>query len=84
MKQSEFKNMVKEEIRKTLKMNSPSTKPSPSREPVTIPGKPPVEPKRRTLTPPNPNIVPERKPKAVRENEMDVIKKIVQKYKKLK
>jgi hypothetical protein len=53
-------------------------------KPERIPEEPPAERKRRTLTPSEPNTIPERKPKAVYENEMDIIKKIVQKYKKLK
>ena len=81
MKTSELKRIIKETILKEMR---PGTKEKPgTKEPgIKEPG--PKEPKRRTLQPPK--EVPKTVPKAegLKENDKDMVKKIVQKYKGFK
>lgn len=72
--------LLKEE---NLEENQPApAKPSPGRDTETMPGTKPTTPKRRTLTPPK--ETPETRPKAMTENEDELVQKIVAKYKELK
>lgn len=69
------------------KYNLKETQPAPAQpkpDTETIPGTKPTTPKRRTLTPPDPNKVPETRPKAVKEGDDEIVQKIVAKYKELK
>jgi hypothetical protein len=74
-----LKKVIREEIKKALQ---PATKP---REKEVLPGSPPDEKKRRTLRPTDPNILPQKRPKAMYEGENeDIINKIVQRFKQVK
>lgn len=73
---------IREEIQKVIENQpSPTIKPKPGIvEPST---KPQTKPKRRTLTPPTER--PDTKPKAsIKEDEKELVKKISQRFKKLK
>jgi hypothetical protein len=84
----QLKKMIKEAIEKIMKENNPSpSTPKPSPKPIVHPGKPTTNPgkpaPRRPLG--NPNVQP--KPKAehiMKENEQEMIKKIIQRFKSLK
>ena len=88
----ELRDAIKTIIREKL-ANSPAPAQAPSKpaqtpskpERETIPGAPPSEKPRRTLKPNEPNKLPDTKPaKAVRENEMDIVKKIVNRFKSIR
>jgi hypothetical protein len=81
MKISEFKNMVRESVRKKLAETVPSPAPTaPDRETITRPDREEQEKKRRRIG--NPNVDP--KPKNINENEKDIIDKIIDRYKQTK
>ena len=83
----ELRAAIKKIIKEKL-ANSPAPAQTPSKpERETIPGAPPDEKRRRTLKPNDPNKLPDTKPAkatAVRENEMEIIKKIVNRFKSIK
>ena len=70
--------LLKEE---NLEENQPAPA-QPKHDTETVPGTKPTTPKRRTLTPPK--ETPETRPKAMAENEDELVQKIVAKYKELK
>jgi hypothetical protein len=83
MKLRELKSFIREAVRKSLAENQPATAPSkPATQPTIHPGKPGTDkPKpRRPLG--NPDVKP--KPKAITENEQDIVNKIVQRMKSKK
>jgi hypothetical protein len=91
----ELRDAIKKIIKEKL-ANSPApaqTPSKPERETIpgapprkTIPGAPPSEKPRRTLKPNDPNKLPDTKPAkaTVRENEMDMVKKIVNRFKSIR
>ena len=82
----ELRDAIKTIIREKL-ANSPAPTQTPSKpERETIPGAPPSEKPRRTLKPNDPNKLPDTKPAkaTVRENEMDMVKKIVNRFKSIR
>jgi len=81
MNKEDLKKIIREEIKKVLQT---ATKPG-EKEKEVLPGPPPDEKKRRTLRPTDPNILPQRRPKAMYEGENeDIINKIVQRFKQVK
>lgn len=76
-----LKQYIIKEVQKIMENNpKPSTKPEPG---ILEPGtKPTPKPKRRTLDPPE--TAPNTKPKAIKENEKQLIKKIALRFKQLK
>jgi hypothetical protein len=64
-----------------LEENQPAPA-KPERGTETAPGTKPTTPKRRTLTPPK--EAPETRPKAMNENEEEIVNQIVKKYFELK
>jgi hypothetical protein len=82
----ELRDAIKKIIKEKL-ANSPAPAQTPSKpERETIPGAPPSEKPRRTLKPNDPNKLPDTKPAkaTVRENEMDMVKKIVNRFKSIR
>jgi hypothetical protein len=82
----ELRDAIKKIIKEKL-ANSPAPAQTPSKpERETIPGAPPSEKPRRTLKPNDPNKLPDTKPAkaTVRENEMDMVKKIVNRFKSMR
>jgi hypothetical protein len=83
MKLRELKSFIREAVKKSLAENQPAIAPSkPATQPTIHPGKPGTDkPKpRRPLG--NPGVKP--KPKAMTENEQDIVNKIVQRMKSKK
>jgi hypothetical protein len=82
MKLKEFKSLVREVVKKKLAENQPApSRETPGRETETIPDRGTEEEKKRRRIG-NPNVEP--KPKAMNENEQEIIKQIVARFKSKK
>ena len=82
MKLSEFKSLVREVVRKKLMENQPApSRETPERGTETIPDRGTEKDKKRRRIG-NPNVEP--KPKAMNENEQEIIKQIVARFKSKK
>jgi hypothetical protein len=86
MKLNEFKSLIKEIIRKKLAENEPApSREKPGRETETIPDRgteEEKEKKRRRIG--NPNVDPKPKMKGMNENEQEIVKRIVARFKSKK
>jgi hypothetical protein len=82
MKLKEFKSLVREAVKKKLAENQPApSRENPGRETETIPDRGTEEEKKRRRIG-NPDVSP--KPKAMNENEQEIIKQIVARFKSKK
>lgn len=81
MKVNEFKNLVREAVKKTLSENQPAPA-KPERGTEVHPGKPGEKPKPRRGFEPKPGAEP--KPKAMAEGEKQIVDKIVQRMRSKK
>ena len=84
MRINEFKSLVREAVKKKLAENQPApSRENPGRETETIPDRgTEKEEKRRTVG--NPNVKPGPKNTVMNENEQEIIKQIVARFKSKK
>lgn len=85
MNVNEFKSLIKEIIRKKLAENEPApSRETPERGTETIPGRPGTEEEKKRRRVGNPNADPKPKMGTMNENEQEIIKQIVARFKSKK
>ena len=80
MKIQKLKEIIREEVKTALKENAPAKEKEKTTAPPTT--KPGTTPKRRGFDKPEPGVQP--KPKALKEEEKELAKKIAQRFLNLK